>query len=87
MGGGHGLQDAEHFVLNTVPAPIFGRDEIAAFGGAKLIELASAPYGFDFAAAETLGREITLASGLPSRFAPKAAAEAIRDTIFNMLEE
>ena len=75
------------FVLNTVPAALFGRGEIAAFGDARLIELASPPYGFDFAAAEALGREITLASGLPSRCAPVAAAEAIRDTIFNMLEE
>ena len=31
--------------------------------------------------------KIALASGLPSRCAPVAAAEAIKDTIFNMLEE
>ncbi len=75
------------FVLNTVPATVFGKEEIAAFGDAKLIELASPPYGFDFAGAEALGKEIALASGLPSRCAPVAAAEAIKDTIFNMLEE
>lgn len=75
------------FVLNTVPAPIFAAAEIAAFGDAKLIELASAPYGFDLAAAEAMGRRVTLAPGLPGSTAPEAAAAAIRDTIYNMLEE
>lgn len=75
------------YVINTVPASVFGEVEIARFGEAKLIELASPPYGFDFVAAERSGRDITLASGLPGRCAPLAAAEAIRDTIYNMLEE
>lgn len=75
------------FAVNTVPAPIFGEAEIAAFSGARLVELASAPYGFDLAAAGRMGRAVTLAPGLPGRCAPVAAAGAIRDTIYNMLEE
>lgn len=75
------------FVVNTVPSPLFGGAEIAAFGEAKLVELASAPYGFDLASAEALGKRVELASGLPARCAPEAAAAAIRDTIYNMLEE
>ena len=75
------------FVVNTVPAQIFGREEMENFGGAELIELASAPYGFDMAAAKELEREIVLAPGLPAVYAPAAAAEAIRDTILNILEE
>ena len=75
------------FVVNTVPHPIFGGREIAAFGEAKLLELASAPYGFDMAAAKSLGKEIILAPGLPARIAPESAAKAVMDTVLNMLEE
>jgi len=74
-------------VFNTVPALIFGTEEIAAFGDADLIELASPPYGFDLAAAAALGKQVTVASGLPGKFSPAAAAAAIRDTIYEMLEE
>ncbi len=74
------------FVVNTVPATIFGEREIAAFGGAKLIELASVPYGFDLAAAEKLGRSVRLAPGLPSAYAAESAAEAIRDAVYSILE-
>ena len=69
------------FVLNTVPAVIFGREALYAFGGAKLIELASPPYGFDMKQAGALGIKIDIASALPSRFSPLSAAEAIKDAI------
>ena len=69
------------FVLNTVPAVIFGREALSAFGGAKLIELASPPYGFDMEQAGALGIKIDIASALPSRFSPLSAAEAIKDAI------
>ena len=74
-------------VLCTVPRTVFGPDALRAFGGAKLVELASPPYGFDFAAAETLGKEILLASGLPGKTAPESAAAAIQKTIHAIIEE
>lgn len=74
-------------VVNTVPARVFGGADIAAFGPARLLELASAPYGFDLSAAGALGKEIELLPGLPARYDPEAAAGAIKDTIYNMLEE
>lgn len=74
-------------VVNTVPAAVFSGADIAAFPDAMLLELASAPYGFDFAAARAQGREIVLAPGLPAKHNPKAAAKAVLDTIFSMLEE
>ena len=74
-------------VVNTVPAVIFGAPELAALGGARALELASAPYGFDRAAAEALGRRIELCAGLPGQYAPMAAAAAIRDTIYSVLED
>jgi len=74
-------------VVNTVPAPLFHEAELRAFGNsAKLIELASPPYGFDFAAAEAVGMHIELASGLPGKTAPHAAAAAVRDAVYAIME-
>lgn len=75
------------FVVNTIPATVLGERELAGFGGAMLMELASPPYGFDMTAAEALGRRIIVASGLPGKTAPEAAAEAVRDSIYAILEE
>ena len=70
-------------VVNTVPRQLFGREEMASFGGARLIELASAPYGFDMSA----GFDVTIASGLPGKTSPESGAKAIMDTIINIMEE
>lgn len=74
-------------VVNTIPAVLFGAEEIAAFGGATLIELASPPYGFDREAAEELGKRILLSSGLPGKCAPESAAEAVKATVYAILKE
>ena len=75
------------FVINTVPAPVIGAEILAAAGRAHLIELASAPGGFILEDAENLGASIVKASALPDKWARISAAEAIKDTIYNMLEE
>lgn len=75
------------FAVNTIPAPIFGPAELERLRPARLIELASAPYGFDADAARRLGLELTPAPGLPSKCAPESAAEIIRDSIYRILEE
>lgn len=73
--------------VNTIPYPVFGREALERFGGVPLLELASAPYGFDAAAARALGKPLRLLPGLPGRYAPEAAAAAIRDEILSILEE
>lgn len=87
LGIAEAVEEGYDFVVNTVPSPIFGSSEIERFGDAKLVELASAPYGIDLDAATDMGKSVTLAPGLPAVCAPESAAEAIRDTIYNMLEE
>lgn len=74
-------------VVNTVPARLFGAEELAAFREARLLELASAPYGFDLEAARALGKPVELCPGLPGTYAPRAAAAAMRDTIYSVLED
>ena len=74
-------------VVNTIPSPVFDRAALERFGNARLIELASPPYGFVPAAAEALGKRIELAAGLPGKTAPASAAEAVKKTIYELLKE
>ena len=74
-------------VVNTIPATIFKTAELLSFGDALLLELASPPYGFDGEAARMLGKRLIFAPGLPAATAPQAAAEAVRDTIYQLMEE
>lgn len=50
-----------------------------------IIELASAPYGIDFAAAEKLGIKTINAPGLPGKIAPQTAADILTKTIIKLI--
>lgn len=79
---------AYDLVINTVPASILGWEELGRLkAGCLVIDLASAPGGTDFAAAEALGVRAIHALGLPGRVAPATAALAIKAAIYNILTE
>ena len=82
-----GVLRSADVIFNTVPAIIFGEKEIALTKAeAIFIELASKPYGVDLSAAERLGRKVTVASGLPAKYAPDSAGRALAKAIINALE-
>lgn len=65
-------------VFNTVPALVLDRRLLAACARECLIiDLASAPGGVDFAAAEELGIRAELALGLPGKVAPITAGRIL----------
>ena len=73
-------------VFNTVPAPVFGPEELRALGPhAPYFELASAPGGI----APTLRSDprIRPLPGLPGKVAPRTAARAMKDAIDLILKE
>jgi dipicolinate synthase subunit A len=75
-------------IINTVPARIFGEEELSMLDSdTLLIDLASAPGGIDYAAAEELGLRAILALSLPGKVAPLTAASIIDRTIGNILTE
>ncbi len=74
------------FIFNTVPSPVLDSSELERQQGAYIMELASAPYGFDMAEAERAGLRCRMASALPGKLFPEAAAELMRNTIYNILE-
>ncbi len=74
-------------LLNTVPAEVVGREALSAFPkDALLLELASAPYGFDREAAEAMGLATAVLSGIPGRYAPESAAKALHGAVIRLLE-
>ena len=79
---------AYDLVINTVPAPILGIEELAAMKeGVLVIDLASRPGGVDRSAAAALGVKVVHALSLPGKVAPVTAGRYIRDTVYHMMEE
>ena len=82
-------QTGEHWdlIINTIPSPILGQEQLESAGQPVLMELASPPGGFDMEWVEASGLPHIPAPGLPGQVAPAAAARAIRTTLYAMLEE
>lgn len=83
-----GWIDAYPYVVNTVPAPIITDAALCcARPGTLMLELASAPGGFNRELAANIGLKSLAAPGLPGRAAPYAAAALIKDVIYQVIEE
>lgn len=79
---------AYDFVVNTVPARVFGEELLCCLPEtALLLELASPPGGFDRNLAENLGLRVMAAPGLPGRSAPRTAAELMLREIERTMKE
>lgn len=76
------------FVVNTAPARVLDEGFLCCLGeGALLLELASAPGGFDRNLAENLGLKCLAAPGLPGRSAPESAARLLLREIRKAMKE
>ena len=74
---GKALQNAD-VVFNTVPERIFGEEELKSIPAhARIIELASPPYGLNIAQAKEMGLNARIEAGLPGRYFPTSAAGAM----------
>lgn len=73
-------------IVNTVPAMVLGQKALErTVPDVCIIDLASAPGGVDFPAAERLKRTAVLALGLPGKVAPKTAGCILKDAILTYL--
>lgn len=72
----------KRIVFSTPPAPVLGADLLERTDeDVLIIDVASAPYGVDLAAAERLGRRAWLEPKLPGRYCPYSAALALLKAI------
>lgn len=75
-------------IFNTIPQIILNKELLSCIDkSCVIIDLASKPGGLDKIVAEELKLNIISASGLPGKVAPITAAEVIKDTIYNIIEE
>ncbi|MCL2030775.1 MAG: hypothetical protein FWG93_04450 [Oscillospiraceae bacterium] len=85
LAGKLGDQD---ILFNTVPHIILPHARLAELKKSSLlIDLASAPGGVDFKAAEKLGLQALRALSLPGKVAPESAAQYLYDTLMVILRE
>lgn len=74
-------------VVNTVPALLLTASRLAELEpDSVVLDLASAPGGTDFEAARAFGIRALTAPGLPGKWAPLTAAEAVKNAVYNILE-
>lgn len=75
-------------LINTVPSTVIDRRILENVRkDCLIIDVASAPFGTDFAAAYDLGIKAMQCSSLPGKVAPKTAGKIIADGIINILKE
>ena len=75
-------------ILFLIPFLVFDACTLAHIVGKSLIiDLASAPGGVDWEAAQRQGIRAIQALSLPGKVAPKTAGEIIKTTIYHMIEE
>ncbi len=74
-------------VCNTVPHVLLHEGLLSELGqDVLLLELASAPGGFDMAAVERYGLHYVNGQGLPGKYAPRAAGELIANYTVKVLK-
>lgn len=75
-------------VINTVPAPVLGENELRHLcRNALAVDLATKPGGIDFDAAERLGIRALPAWNLPGKVAPRTAAAILYRAVQGLIEE
>ncbi len=73
-------------ILNTIPARIFSEYHLKQLKkDCWLLEMASAPYGFDMDTARAMGVSCTALPGLPARYSPVSAAKALHEAVSELL--
>jgi len=76
------------YIFNTVPEVVLGEEMLREISPeVTIIDIASAPGGVDFEAAEALGLNARLCPSLPGKYAPRSTGESIAQTTRIVLEE
>lgn len=75
-------------IFNTIPHVILDENNLKKVRkDSIIIDLASKPGGVDFEKAKDMGLKTIWALSLPGKVAPVTAAEFMRDTIYNIINE
>lgn len=76
------------FIFNTIPSVIIDSALLKKMKKTvTIIDIASAPGGVDYTAAQKMGVNATFCPGLPGKYAPYSSAKAIKRTIQRIQEQ
>lgn len=79
---------AADFIFNTVPDLVLTRSVLVRTRAeAVIVDIATAPGGTDFRAAQDLGRKAFLTPGLPGRVAPRTAGRYLAQVVWQVALE
>lgn len=82
------LESGYDVIYNTVPSWLFDRDFLLKVDkNTFIVDLASAPGGVDICAAKELGANVSWATSLPGKYAPRSAGELIADCVARIIGE
>ena len=83
----HGLFEYDFdVIINTVPQMVLTDEMVRRIGGnAVLVDIASKPYGFDMALAQSLNEKSALLPGIPGKYAIKTSGEILGQYINDIL--
>ena len=70
-----------HAIINTVPSTTLTNDVLGTLGTTLLIDIASAPYGFDIAYAQTLNPKSALLPAIPGKYAIQTAGDILGEYV------
>ncbi len=77
-----------NIIINTVPTLVIDKKILENLrSDCLIIDVASSPFGTDFATAYELGLNAIQCSSLPGKVAPKTAGKIIADGILNIIRE
>ncbi|MCL2352965.1 MAG: hypothetical protein FWC55_10580 [Firmicutes bacterium] len=76
-------QTAFDIIVNTVPARVLSNERLTRFKGTLMIDIASAPYGFDMEFAKELNGRSALLAGIPGKYATKRAGEILGKFVYD----
>ncbi len=77
-----------NIIINTVPTLVIDKKILENLrSDCLIIDVASSPFGTDFATAYELGLNAIQCSSLPGKVAPKTAGKIIADGILNIIKE
>ena len=82
------LETGYDVIYNTVPFWLFDRDFLSRIDKSTfIVDLASAPGGVDIRAAKELGANVSWATSLPGKYAPKSAGTLVAECIKKLVRE
>ncbi len=73
-------------VINTIPAHVLNEDLLKLIPrNCPVLEMASAPYGFDVEQARAMGLSVSVLPSLPAVYAPLSAAQVLKSAVYELL--